>query len=432
MMRTAGRIALAATVLVLAVLAAELGHRAWRRAGGRPHDASALRMSLANFVERGPRGVPSLAGRKSETEAIGSARAIHPYHGSEVRHDPHGVLAYFRQRPPDEYAIVLCGGSVAEAFAWMRGRELAGAIGADPRFAGRRVRVLDYAHFAYRQPQQLARVLFLLALGGTPDAVIELDGYNELALGQDRSHPAYPTSPVWGHLVGGPGATDPAEAELLGELWDLRETGVDLARGTLSLGLERSSLWSHVVMNRIRGAARRRNDIQGELLARVEARVDAGTRYQIAGPPWEGDAESLIDACVGTWVEGSISLDAVCRSRGIAYLHVLQPTLHDRGAKPLAEAELALRPAGSLYREAIELGYPKMRERAGALRERGIAFLDASRAFEHVTQPLYFDECHFDDTGNAILVPLVARAFLASLPSVLPSRHGRVLGETQR
>jgi len=109
-MGTAGRFALVATVLLLALLAAELGHRVWRRAGGRPHDASAMRMSLENFVESGPRGVPSLAGRKTATEAIGASRTIHPYHGSEVRHDPFGVLAYFRERPPDEYAIVVNGG----------------------------------------------------------------------------------------------------------------------------------------------------------------------------------------------------------------------------------------------------------------------------------------------------------------------------------
>jgi len=422
-MRTAGQIALAAGVFALALVAAELGHRAWRRAAGRPHDASVVRQSFGNYLERGPSGVPALAGRKPRTEGIHSARVIHPYHGSEESHDPDGVLGYFRARPRDEYAVVVVGGSVAAGFAALRGRDLAAAIEADPRFAGRRVRVLNYSHFAYRQPQQLARVLYLLALGGTPDAVIELDGYNELTLDLERSHPAYPTDPVWGHLVSGPAESDPQEIELFAELWDLRGAGVGLVRTTLALGLERSSLWSHFVLQRVRGGARRRGEIQAELLARTNARLDAVSRYQADGPVWKEGFDGLIDACVGTWIEGSVSLDAVCRSRGIAYLHVLQPTLFDAGSKPLSAEELALRPAGSGYRPAIEAGYPRMRERSRALRERGIAFVDASRAFEHVEEQLYFDECHFYDRGNELLVPILARALLASLPGA-PSAGG--------
>ena len=416
-MRTAARIALASGVFALALLAAELGHRAWRRAAGRPHDAEVLRLSFQNYLERGPSGVPALAGRKPWSEAVHSARVIHPYHGSEEAHDLDGVLAYFRARPPGEYAVVVVGGSVAAGFARLRGRDLAAAIEADPRFAGKRVRVLDYAHFAYRQPQQLARVLYLLALGGKPDAVIALDGYNELTLDLERSHPAYPTSPVWGHLVSGPAESDPEEVELFAELWELRGAGVGLVRTTLALGLERSSLWSHFVLHRVRAGARRRGDIQADLLARSNARLDAAARYQVDGPEWRDGFDGLIDACVGTWVEGSISLDAVCRSRGIAYLHALQPTLFDAGSKPLSAEELALRPAGIGYRPAVEAGYPRMRERGRALRERGVAFLDASRAFERVERPLYFDECHFYDEGNELLVPILAGAFLASLPA---------------
>jgi hypothetical protein len=61
------------------------------------------------------------------------------------------------------------------------------------------VKVLNFAHAAFKQPQQLTRVAYLFAFGYRPDVVIELDGFNETALafenGRTLTHPLYPSAP---------------------------------------------------------------------------------------------------------------------------------------------------------------------------------------------------------------------------------------------
>ena len=120
------------------------------------------------------------------------------------------------------------------------------------------------------------------------------------------------------------------------------------------------------------------------------------------------------------WVEASRSLQDLCRGRSIFYLHVLQPTLHDTGSKPLDPAEVAGALDNPYYTDGVQALYPRMKKAGEELRALGVNFLDASMAFVDVKVPVYYDHCHFKGLGNEIVAARIAEAFLRTLPALAP------------
>jgi len=136
------------------------------------------------------------------------------------------------------------------------------------------------------------------------------------------------------------------------------------------------------------------------------------SRRQIVGPSYEHSPRAVTELAVTVWLESSRSMHALCASRDIAYVHALQPTLHDAGSKPLSEAERALPPGGRGWKRGVQQGYPRMRERVAELTAVGVRFLDATGAFAGVTDTLYEDACHVDSAGNGRLEEVIRPALL--------------------
>jgi hypothetical protein len=115
-------------------------------------------------------------------------------------------------------------------------------------------------------------------------------------------------------------------------------------------------------------------------------------------------------------MRASEAMHAMCAARGIHYLHVLQPTLHDEGSKVPTEKELAVGLIDPHWKAGVVDGYPLLRKAAGRLQAQGIAFLDASRLFVDVKKTLYFDACHFGQEGNDLLADAIATMLLRTYP----------------
>jgi lysophospholipase L1-like esterase len=105
----------------------------------------------------------------------------------------------------------------------------------------------------------------------------------------------------------------------------------------------------------------------------------------------------------------------MCSGRSIRFVHVLQPTLHDTGSKPLTEDELKSSMLSQEWMDAVKAGYPRLREVGAELARSGIAFHDESMLFEHVEQSLYYDGIHFAVAGHQMFARAIADAILEQL-----------------
>jgi hypothetical protein len=324
------------------------------------------------------------------------------------------------ERSPERrsaYTLLILGGSVAECFGIERQgiAPLREVLAADPRFSDKRLHVCSFGRGGNKEPQQLNRLSYLLALGIRPDGVLVLDGFNEVAMGRKNStqgvHPVFPSSPHWAFLASST-ASDRAGLDML---IDLRAAQRDLDADcdlALRWRLEYSALLGGMILGRVRALQRSCAALQDACTHHLTELSDTVVR----GPAFSGDARDAMDACVRAWAECSRTMQDICRARSIHYLHVLQPTLHDAGSKVATAGEIAVGNMDAAWMEGVEIGYPMLREAGRRLCEQHVNFLDASRIFEHETQALFRDAAHLRPVGNRMLAQAIGRAFLDSMP----------------
>jgi hypothetical protein len=413
------KLALELALLPAALLALELLVRAWAAARGvEPGELAAESARIASEIAGQELELalepPEVLADHGGAAAAGE-RFAHPFFGWDVPWGPGRLAELARGTDDASFDVWIVGGSVAAVFFRDGSEALAEAIAADARWLGQPVVTHGLARAAYKQPQQLNLVEFALGLGGEPDLVIDLDGFNELALGTQNAehgvHPLYPASFAWAPLM----ATDLADREALDGLVDLRREqrrSEELARLSRSWPFEHSAALAWVARGRMARIRTRYEAARDRFLGRQAARSSAQI---LAGPPYDGDFSAVLELSIRNWSESSRSLHAACAARGIAYLHVLQPTFHDPGSKIPTEAELESGATVSdLWIRAVQSGYPRLREEGERLRAEGIPFLDASQVFAGMTAQLYSDGIHFAPQGSELLAQRIAEALLGS------------------
>ncbi len=86
-------------------------------------------------------------------------------------------------RRSDQHVIVgISGGSVAQQMSLIGERAFRERLESTPEFRGKEIRFVRLALPGYKQPQHLMALNFVLALGAEFDVLVNIDGYNEIAL----------------------------------------------------------------------------------------------------------------------------------------------------------------------------------------------------------------------------------------------------------
>ncbi|MFT5153254.1 MAG: hypothetical protein ACI841_003254, partial [Planctomycetota bacterium] len=229
--RIALRLALLLASTGLALLCGEIGSRLYLRITGVPFDHQAVLDDMNVLVD--PMGAfmkgSSVEGIEAESDAgIYSTRALHPYHAAEIRHDIGGVLEHFRNTPADEaYEVLIIGGSVAASYALDSFAVIKRGLVQVTGKKGPKAVVLNYAHSAYKQPQQLMRLMYLFSLGFRPDVVVNIDGFNEVAATfaneKKKLHPIYPSRATWGTVLESRGKITTTTARMYRASYDMQE-----------------------------------------------------------------------------------------------------------------------------------------------------------------------------------------------------------------
>jgi len=105
--------------------------------------------------------------------------------------------ASFERSSDDDFIICVTGGSLAKWFALDGAAELVSELQSHTAFASRNIIVCGLANGGYKQPQQVMAVNYILSLGAEFDVLVNIDGFNEVALHESENlpggvHPAFP------------------------------------------------------------------------------------------------------------------------------------------------------------------------------------------------------------------------------------------------
>jgi hypothetical protein len=315
-----------------------------------------------------------------------------------------------------ELIIGVFGGSVAQWFALQGAEQLKNKLQQHPFFSDRDLTVVNYSQGGFKQPQQLQTLSYFMAVGQKFDIVVNIDGFNEVALSHinhqrdiDTSMPsAQHLLPLLGLMGGGE-----VEMEMIDNLHNLRMTELKLKRferwesSTRSAGL-------HLVMSVLHARAR------SEYAENLRAIDSMGRSFKrtnlvfLANLPKAFSMPESIGEAMNFWLGAAVTMQELCNARDILYLEVIQPNQYfSRKEFSEQEREIAINHE-SPYREAIESGYQELPDLVRRMREEGVNVLSAVSVFDEIREQTYSDSCcHYNQTGNELLADKVAESIIA-------------------
>lgn len=372
----------------------------------------------ASRLFAGPAGDAEVA----QAQALEDQRImVHPYFGYVVDPRSPGINPYgfFRASPlttrsPDRYVIAFFGGSVADQVFALGQQALIAALRRDPVFAHRQIEVLSTALGGYKQPQQLLVLAEFLALGAQFDAVVNLDGFNEIDAAadnvQDGVNPFYPHH--W--QVQAQHALDRDQLRLVARIESIRERRDAVRRQFAAWPVVGHSafllaLWDALDRRQL-GALRR------ETAALDAAAMGQEKPPQVSGPPFAfADADAMFAEFVEVWARSSLAMDSLCRGLGIEYLHFLQPNQYLEGSKVLNDTERRIAWDQDVADAGrVAAGYPLLIARGRELAGQGVDFHDLTMLFHDEPGDIYSDTCcHFTRRGAERVAEAIAAAIIA-------------------
>lgn len=412
------RLLFAGILAVLVALVVECGgFVTWWALTGAPFSWGA-----ASALRDGVLGEGADAGGAAEQlavqQVVNPGTSVHPYLGfvtnaelgevSGFAISPYGFVddgPPVQRRGDDRFVVGVVGGSVALQLCLYAGDVLRAELARSPIVGGRRVELVQMGLGGYKQPQQLIAAQLAWLRGGEFDVLINLDGFNEVAMVPNNVEAGVPGwfPRGWHGLM--QRVPSPEQQRRIGRLAVLRDERRQAARGADAVWWSPTlqSLW----LVRDRRAAGR----IAELAAAAEQAVGE-PGFAAVGPGTEGrDADASRVEMVEVWERGSRQLQALCDLHGTRYFHFLQPNQYVPDSKPIGDEErrVAWLEGPRSLRPSVVHGYPLLREAGRRLAGDGIGFTDLTRVFAEHPEPLYVDTCcHFGRRGNELVAAEIA------------------------
>lgn len=359
-----------------------------------------------------------------------SKEVIHPYMGfvynpeanspkMTAHHDGFQISDYgflddkspIQRRGPDRVVLGITGGSFAAKFAANGAASLVRTLSKAPGFKGKEFIVVRLGLGGVKQPQQLMTIAYLLAQGAEFDLIVNIDGFNEVAIPPTENLPMG-VSPIfprgWALRVG----AIPERSFMLtvGRMVYLEERRASLAkthsRFPLRYSMSANLLW-HL----------RDRPLVLELESARKEAIAAAARpsYQRSGPTLKAKKGlRLYQELEAIWRRSSLTLKRLCDAHDIEYFHFLQPNQYVKGSKTFTPAERRIAVSKRQpYRIGVELGYPLLREGGRKLAAAGVNFHDLTDVFRNTTKQVYVDSCcHISKEANSELGTILGARIL--------------------
>ena len=315
-MRMLKRLLLALALGLAGLLALELLVRGWRALSGEGYSAERARREILGGLDAMTADLPRPPEERDEPFAnVKDAYVLHPYYGFEAKgsleEDAEWTARFAAGVPEETWVLLILGGSVAGGV----GNGLVELVPNDARLAGRETLIVNFGRGANRQPQQLVRCLFMLGCGVVPDAIVNIDGFNESAFGNANAekgvHPLYPYWPRWGHLS----LTQELDQEglrLAADVLVRRELASEYGRALIDSPALASAVLGPLRQQRFAALASDWVAAQERYTDHLATEVESETARGFAFP---GDGRAAMEAVVDTWFDCSVALQGLCARR---------------------------------------------------------------------------------------------------------------------
>jgi len=321
----------------------------------------------------------------------------------------------FRKQHPAQFVVGVFGGSVAANYAFheIETGLLAAALQRVPALAGRQVIVMPFAIGGYKQPQQLLVLSYFLSIGHDFDLVVNIDGFNEVALGvlndEHGVESSMPSDFILLPMVNlATGAFSKDELALTLAILDDKErlarAAASLAAARTATGYQLAWLWSRPLAGRYWEGVRKLDQLR-------QARTGAAQTYMQIPARRPVSADEALAETVRQWSRSSLLMKQLLDQRRIPYVQFIQPNQYvpTRRVFGAGERSVAIH-EGSAFRAGAVRGYPLLLAELVRLRGVGVNAFSAVEIFDDVGEPVYVDNCcHYNAKGSTVFGTYLAR-----------------------
>jgi hypothetical protein len=367
-----------------------------------------------------PRQWQTPSGYQPATRLEEKGLTLHPYLGfvvapdsyerpSGFHNDEYGfstAAPLIQPAAPNHYNVLILGGSLAYYTSARAGDVLRSALSRLPALKGKTIEISTAALGGYKEPQQLLTVAYLLSLGAHFDLIVNLDGFNDIALSptEQRANDVFPFYPrEWNFFTSE--MSDSHRLQQLGALVAARERRRFWAALISESWIRHSStatvLWKLYDRRLAADIIRKHSEVEASGVGHSYLRQGPERHYQ--------SDDAMYNDLAEVWKRSSLQIHHLAIAAGARYVHILQPNQYDLGAKPISPAERAIAVnEHSPYRIHVERGYDYLRRAGRQLAQSGVAFHDLTQIFRNEKQVLYEDDCcHLNLEGSRRLAAAI-------------------------
>ncbi|NJK68925.1 MAG: hypothetical protein HC789_00380 [Microcoleus sp. CSU_2_2] len=323
----------------------------------------------------------------------------------------------------NQFFIGVFGGSVASDYAifQVQNKILPNYLKQLPGLKDKEFVILSFATGGYKQPQQLLILNYFLALGQELDMVINIDGFNEVALSnlnnQNKIDLAMPSVQHIQPLTSI--ANNSLSPKAMMAMVRIQENKTRINEGLESLPhctlAVCDALTSVYIQNLVNNY---RKDVIKFEQERGKKQKDDGGSIIYVNPNKSILTDSVaFDRMAWNWAKSSIFMNKVLSASKVPYFHVLQPNQYYQTKKVFSAAEKQIAfNQDTPYAQAVELGYPALFKKFPNLKKNNIDILNGVNIFDQTKEAVYVDSCcHYNKVGEAIFSDYVGSSILEAL-----------------
>jgi len=321
----------------------------------------------------------------------------------------------------NQVIIGVFGGSVANNFAVDEyvTKRLSNKLKAYPEFANKEIIVLNFGNGGYKQPQQLLILNYFLALGQELNLVINIDGFNEVALSNLNNKAQVEIGmPSVQHIKPLTGlANNNLSPFAMSSIVQINENKKQLKAGIDKLQNCQLALCHAVTSLQVKQLVNNYQQAVVKYDSQVkQSKPDTANSSIVYIPKADSVFEDVaaFDKIASMWYESSIGMNQILSSRKIKYFHFIQPNQYypTKRAFTAKEKEIAI-DNKSPYIEGVKKGYPVLLSKVDDLQKARVNVFNAVNILDNTKETVYKDACcHYNSVGEEVLANYVSRSII--------------------
>ena len=329
----------------------------------------------------------------------------------------------FKKFKKNQFVIGIFGGSVASDFSifQVQNKILPQYLKQVPGLQDKEFVILSFATGGYKQPQQLLILNYFLALGQELDLVVNIDGFNEVALSnlnnKNQINLAMPSIQHISPLTSL--ANNSLSVKAMQATIRIKENKTRINEGLESLQhcslAACDALTSVYVQNLVNNY--RKDIIAFEKERSKKQKDDEESVIYINKNKSILEDSAAFEQMSWNWAKSSIFMHKILSASNVPYFHVLQPNQYYQTKRVFGEAEKRIAfNKETPYAKAVELGYPAILGKFPNLQKNNINILNGVKVFDKTKDAVYVDSCcHYNKAGEVIFSNYVGSSILESL-----------------